>query len=408
MMKRHLGLVGATVVVVAGVAVYTQVARTDATPAPMTARVTRGSIVDTVDATGTIQPVTTVQVGTQVSGTIKSLAADFNTRVRRGQVIAVLEPSLFQTQVEQAKATVAKLQADAERAAVDVDDTQAKLRRARALSAQQLISASDLDTAVTAATQAEAQVKSAQAQIVQARAQLEQAQVNLGHTVISAPIDGIVVARSVDVGQTVAASMQAPTLFVIAGDLSHMQVLASVDESDIGRVRPGQPVSFTVDAYPGETFTGTVAQVRLQPTVDQNVVSYTTVIDVPNRSEKLKPGMTASVSIEIARADDVLRVPASALRFRPAPESTEARAPQVPRTGGGPHVWVWNAGAMQPVRVEPGLSNGTMTAVTGGDLTEGAEVVTGTSNSTQRAAAPTTSPLLPTRRGGGAGARGSR
>jgi HlyD family secretion protein len=394
-MKRHLGLVGATVVVVAGVvAAYTQVARTDSTPAPTTARVTRGSIVDTVDATGTIQPVTTVQVGTQVSGTIKSLAADFNTRVRRGQVIAVLEPSLFQTQVEQAKATVAKLQADAERAAVDVNDTQAKLRRARELSEKQLISASDLDTAVTAATQAEAQVKSAQAQIVQARAQLEQAQVNLGHTIIAAPIDGIVVARSVDVGQTVAASMQAPTLFVIAGDLSHMQVLASVDESDIGRVRQGQPVSFTVDAYPGETFTGTVAQVRLQPTVDQNVVSYTTVIDVPNRSEKLKPGMTASVSIEIARADDVLRVPASALRFR--------------QERGAKQVWVWAGGSMQPHHVDTGLSNGTMTAVTSSDLSEGAEVVTGTSDSTQRAAAPTTSPLLPARRGGGAGARGGR
>ena len=388
-MKTHLGLVGATIVVVAGVAAYTQVARSDSTPAPMTARVTRGSIVDTVDATGTIQPVTTVQVGTQVSGTIKSLGADFNTNVRRGQVIAVLEPSLFQTQVDQAKATVAKLQADAERAAVDVRDTQAKLRRAQELSDKQLIAASDLDTAVTAANQAEAQVKSAEAQIVQARAQLEQAQVNLGHTVITAPIDGIVVARSVDVGQTVAASMQAPTLFVIAGDLSHMQVLASVDESDIGRVQQGQPVSFTVDAYPGETFTGAVAQVRLQPTVDQNVVSYTTVIDVPNRSQKLKPGMTASVSIEIARADDVLRVPASALRFR--------------QERGAKQVWVWAGGSMQPHRVDAGLSNGTLTAVTSSNLSEGAEVVTGTSDGTQRAAAPTTSPLLPTRRGGAAG-----
>jgi len=410
-MKKHLGLAGATVVLAAGVAAYTQVARSDSTPAPMTARVTRGSVVDTVDATGTIQPVTTVQVGTQVSGTIKSLAADFNTTVRRGQVIAVLEPSLFQTQVEQAKATVAKLQADAERAAVDVRDTQAKLRRARELSERQLISASDLDTAVTAANQAEAQVKSAEAQIVQARAQLEQEQVNLGHTVISAPIDGIVVARSVDVGQTVAASMQAPTLFVIAGDLSHMQVLASVDESDIGRVQQGQPVSFTVDAYPGDTFTGTVSQVRLQPTVDQNVVSYTTVIDVPNRSQKLKPGMTASVSIEIARADDVLRVPAAALRFRPPSDPSGdggTRAARGTRNGTSRRVWVWTGGAMQPSRVELGLSNGTMTAITGGELTEGAEVVTGTADATQRAAAtPATSPLLPFngRRGGAGGSR---
>jgi HlyD family secretion protein len=423
-MKRHLGLIGVTAAVIAGVAAYTQVARTDSTPEPVTARVTRGSIVDTVDATGTIQPVTTVQVGTQVSGTIKSLAADFNTTVKRGQVIAVLEPSLFQTQVEQAKATVAKLQADAERAEVDVRDTQAKLKRARELSDKQLISASDLDTAVTAAHQSEAQVKSAQAQIVQARAQLEQAQVNLGHTIITAPIDGIVVARSVDVGQTVAASMQAPTLYVIAGDLSHMQVLASVDESDIGRVQQGQPVSFTVDAYPGDTFTGTVSQVRLQPTVDQNVVSYTTVIDVPNKSLKLKPGMTASVSIEIARADDVLRVPAAALRFRPASDATHEasdtrttsgttgapREARAPRTGNTRRVFVYADGGMQPHRVEIGLSNGTMTAVIGGDLTEGAEVVTSAGDTKQSAAAaPATSPLLPFggRRSGSGGRPGA-
>jgi HlyD family secretion protein len=419
-MRRHLGLIGVTVAVAVAIVAYTQVARTDSTPEPITARVTRGSIVDTVDATGTIQPVTTVQVGTQVSGTIKSLAADFNTTVHRGQVIAVLEPSLFQTQVDQAKATVAKLQADAERAAVDVRDTQAKLKRARELSDKQLISASDLDTAVTAASQAEAQVKSSEAQITQARAQLEQAQVNLGHTIITAPIDGIVVARSVDVGQTVAASMQAPTLFVIAGDLTRMQVLASVDESDIGRVKQGQVVSFSVDAYPGDTFSGTVSQVRLQPTVEQNVVSYTTVIDVPNRDLKLKPGMTANVGIEIARADDVLRVPSAALRFRPKSDrasaggigSSNGNAPRqgrgAPRDPNMHRVWVWTDGAMQPRRVETGLSNGTMTAVTSGDLTEGAEVVTSTADAAQRAAAPASSPLIPTfgRRGAGGGRQG--
>ena len=431
-MKRHLGLIAVTLTAVTGAAAYTQAGRSDAQSTPITAPVTRGSIVDKVDATGTIQPVTTVQVGTQVSGTIKSLAADFNTRVHRGQVIAVLEPSLFQTQVDQAQATVAKLQADAERAAVDVTDSQAKLRRARELSAQQLIPASDLDTADATARQAEAQVKSAQAQIVQARASLEQAQVNLGHTVITAPIDGIVVARSVDVGQTVAASMEAPTLFVIAQDLAHMQVLASVDESDIGRVQPNQAVSFTVDAYPGETFEGTVAQVRLQPTVDQNVVSYTTVIDVPNRSLKLKPGMTASVSIEIARADNVLRVPNSALRFRPVPASPHntgadtgtrtatARAAAAGSATAGTatagtvtrersehqrRVWIWKDGAIQAQRVETGLSDSTMTAILDGGLTEGSEVVTGTAGATQQAAAATTSPLLPARRGGPGGAR---
>jgi HlyD family secretion protein len=427
-MRRHFGLIGVALALAVAIVAYTQVARTDSTPQPITARVTRGSIVDAVDATGTIQPVTTVQVGTQVSGTIKSLAADFNTIVHRGQVIATLEPSLFQTQVAQAKATVTKLQADAERAAVDVRDTQAKLKRARELSDKQLISASDLDTAATAASQAEAQVKSAEAQIIQGKAQLEQAQVNLGHTIITAPIDGIVVARSVDVGQTVAASMQAPTLYVIAGDLTRMQVLASVDESDIGRVKQGQMVSFSVDAYPGDTFSGTVSQVRLQPTVEQNVVSYTTVIDVPNRDLKLKPGMTANVSIEIARADDVLRVPSAALRFRP--KTDRAAAGTNGNTNGGTarqgrggaprdpnvhRVWVWSDGAMQAHRIETGLSNGTMTAVTSGDLTEGAEVVTSTADATQRASAsPTTSPLIPfsgrrgaggSRQGGGGGGR---
>ena len=268
-----------------------------------------------------------------------------------------------------------------------------------------------------------------QAQIAQARASLEQAQVNLGHTVITAPIDGIVVARSVDVGQTVAASMQAPTLYVIAGDLSHMQVLASVDESDIGRVQQGQAVSFTVDAYPGETFSGTVSQVRLQPTVDQNVVSYTTVIDVPNKSLQLKPGMTASVSIEIARADDVLRVPAAALRFRPASDGARSNAgseangargtsgtggapreARAPRNGNIRRVFVYADGAIQPHRVETGLSNGTMTAITGGDLAEGADVVTSAGDTKQNAsAAPATSPLLPFggRRSGGGGRRGA-
>jgi HlyD family secretion protein len=267
---------------------------------------------------------------------------------------------------------------------------------------------------------------------VQARAALQQADVNLGHTVITAPIDGIVVARSVDVGQTVAASMQAPTLFVIAQDLAHMQVLASIDESDIGRVQAGQKVSFTVDAYPGESFGGTVSQVRLQPTVEQNVVSYTTVIDVPNDSLKLKPGMTASVSVEIARADDVLRVPTSALRFKPPADATgadTARTASAPdgrprgasrqtaadgtrqQPGNTRRVWVWTDGAMQAHRVEVGLSDGTMTAIASPDLAEGAEVVTSTADTTQRSAATTTSPLLPfgTRRGGaGAGAGGAR
>jgi HlyD family secretion protein len=400
-------------------------------PAPVTVAVTRGNVVHTVDATGTVEAVTTVQVGSQVSGTIQSLYVDFNSSVRRGQVIARLDPSLFQTQVDQAQATLLRLQADLERTRVDASDTQRKFQRAQELFAQLLIPRSDLETAEANALQAQAATKSAEAQIAQARASWNQAQVNLAHTVITAPIDGIVISRNVDVGQTVAATMQAPTLFVIARDLTHMQVRASVNEADVGAIQPGQPVSFRVDAYPDETFSGSVTQVRLQPIVEQNVVSYTTVIDVPNPDMDLRPGMTANVTIEIARDDDVLRVPNAALRFRPtadlfaalaqkaplplepgsAPVATAGRGRQTAqaperasparsalptRTEGRGHaaVWVLRDGPLESVNVRLGVTDGVTTAVLAGDLAEGDQVVTGTS--VDAATAQTTrSPLLP-------------
>lgn len=375
--------------------------------------VSRGDVVETIDATGTLQAVTTVQVGTQVSGTIKRLRADFNSRVRRGQVIAELDPSLFQAQVEQARATVVRLEAEAGRAAVQLEDARNKLTRARELSAKQLISTSDLETAEVSSRQAEAAVKAADAQTVQARASLSQAQVNLAHTIIAAPIDGIVISRNVDVGQTVAASMQAPTLFVIARDLTQMQVQASVAESDIGRIRTGQMVRFRVDAYPADIFVGTVSQVRLQPTVEQNVVSYVTVIDVHNPELKLKPGMTANVTVEVARAIDVLRVPNAALRVRPSAEvlatygggaaNEEGDRP----AGRAPVVWTVDGGVLARVPVTPGISDGTYTAVSDSSVAEGTQVVTsialaGTTGTTT----PSASPLLPTRgRGPGGGGR---
>jgi HlyD family secretion protein len=285
-----------------------------------TAAVTRGDVVDTVGATGTLQAVTTVQVGTQVSGTISELHADFNSLVRKGQVLARLDPSLFQTQIEQARANLVRSQADLERQKVALDDATTKLARAKELSARQLLPRSELDAAEVAQRAAEAQLKSSQAQITQAQASLNQNQVNLEHTVIQAPIDGLVISRNVDVGQTVAASMQAPTLFVLAADLTKMQVVANLDESDVGRIRPRQVVTFRVDAYPNDSFRGSVSQVRLNPIVQQNVVTYATVIDVPNNELKLKPGMTANVNVEIARSGNVLRVPNSALRFRPTNE----------------------------------------------------------------------------------------
>lgn len=305
-------------------------------PAVITSTVTRGDIADQVGATGTLQAVTTVQVGTQVSGTIQALYADFNSLVRKGQVLARLDPSLFQTQIEQARANLLRAQADVERLRVALDDARTKAARARELSERQLLPRSDLDAAEVAVRSAEAQVRSAEAQVTQAQASLNQNQVNLQHTVIEAPIDGLVISRNVDVGQTVAASMQAPTLFVLAADLTKMQVIANLDESDVGRIRPRQRVTFRVDAYPAEEFSGSVAQVRLQPIVQQNVVTYATVIDVPNPDLKLKPGMTANVSVEIARREQVLRVPNTALRFRPTNDIFAALGQVPPAPGKAP------------------------------------------------------------------------
>ncbi|MDE3155030.1 MAG: efflux RND transporter periplasmic adaptor subunit, partial [Acidobacteriota bacterium] len=295
-----------------------------------TAAVTAGPVVDTVAATGALQAVTTVQVGSQVSGNIRALKADFNSIVRRGQVIAELDPSLFEAQLQQAKANLLKSQSDVERLRVTVEDSTRKLRRAEQLFARHLIAESDLEAAQVELKANQAQLQSSQAQVEQARASLTQSQVDLNHTIISAPIDGIVISRNVDVGQTVAASFQSPTLFVIAADLTKMQVNANIDEADIGRIRPGQRVRFRVDAYPAEEFIGTVSQIRLQPVVVQNVTTYATVIDVPNPQLKLKPGMTANVNVEVASRDHAVRVPNTALRFRPTVDMFAALNQAVP------------------------------------------------------------------------------
>jgi HlyD family secretion protein len=385
-MRRRILLTSA--VLLTGTVALTAFYRTtgDSTPELTTAVVARGDVVQSVKATGTLEAVTTVQVGSQVSGTIAELLADFNSQVKKGQVVARLEPSLFQTQVDQARATLVKLQSDAERARVALEDAKVQQRRAETLSSQQLLPTSELESARVATAQADAALKSAQAQIAQARAALGQAEVNLSHATITAPIDGIVISRNVDIGQTVAASMQAPVLFTIAQDLRHMQVNASVDEADIGKIAPTQLVNFQVDAYPGKTFVGSVRQVRLAPVVDQNVVSYVTVIDVPNPELQLKPGMTANVAITIARADDVLKVPNAALRFRA--ERGQARH----------RVWVLNGTTLTAVRVETGVDDGTTTAIVAGDLPEGARVVTGAAQATAATTQPSSaSPLMPQR-----------
>ena len=328
-MKRTFTLLLLTSLVISA-GVYTYLRQPDIVPEVRTVTVSKGDVVDSVGATGILEAVTTVQVGSQVSGKIEELYADFNSIVRAGEVIARLDPSLFETQVEQSKANLIRAQADVERLTIAIDDAETKLARAEGLSARDLIPASELEAAQVEARLAEAQLRSSRAQMTQAEASLNQVNVNLEHTIITSPIDGIVISRQVDVGQTVAASMQAPILFMLAADLTKMKVNANIDESDVGRIRPGQAVKFRVDAYPESEFEGLVSQVRMEPIIVENVVTYMTLIDVPNPDLRLKPGMTATVTLEIARRNDALRIPNAALRFRPTDDMFVALSLPVP------------------------------------------------------------------------------
>lgn len=299
--NRWLWAGGVVVLVLAGV--WLLLGLRSAKPQYRTASVEMGAITASVSATGTVRPVVQVAVGSQVSGTIDKLHVDYNDRVSSGQLLAELEPSFYRTAVVQAEANVSRAEAalhEAERA----------LRRAHELTERKVMAEVELETAETTFEQR-------QAELEQARASLETARVNLGHTRIRSPIDGVVLARSVDVGQTVAASLQAPQLYLIAGDLTKMQIETKIDEADIGQVQIGLPVSFTVDAFPERRFRGAVSQVRLEPIVEDNVVTYTTVIEVANPERLLRPGMTANVTIVVAERTDILRVPNAALRFRP-------------------------------------------------------------------------------------------
>jgi len=305
-----------------------------------TARAERGDLRAVVDATGTINAVTSVQVGSQVSGNIYRLHADFNSKVKRGQLIAEIEPSLFRgallqakADYENAKANVAAGKANLEKARATAAQTKADyertlgLTKAGVMSQQQLdLAKANYDSAAAAVSAADAQVTQAAAQVEQRKAAVSVAQTNLDHTYIYAPIDGTVVNRAIDVGQTVAASLQAPTLFTIAQDLTKMQVYTKTDESDVGQIRVGQKVSFKVDAFPRETFSGAVSQIRMNPTTVQNVVTYDTIIDFDNPELKLFPGMTAYVTIPVASAHNVLKVPNGALRYTPDMKPEELRA----------------------------------------------------------------------------------
>ncbi len=305
-----------------------------------TVLVDRGDVAMTVTATGTISAVTTVQVGSQVSGIIAALYADFNTPVTKGQLVAELDPTSFEAAVEQRRADVAQSE-------VRLRNARTQLRRQEQLLAKQLVAQADYDLA-------KADFDALEAQISQVKAALLQAQTNLGYTKIRSPIDGVVVDRQYDIGQTVAASFQAPTLFTIAQDLTKMQVQADVDQSDIGRIRVGQSARFTVDAYPDEEFVGAITQVRLNATVNQNVVTYPVIVGVENVELKLRPKMTADLSVEVDRVRDVLRIPNAALRFRPAEEASASGARRTGRGGsaGAPagRAGASRGGAARPAR----------------------------------------------------------
>ena len=370
----------------------------DDAPTFTTEAISRGDIVNVVSSSGTLQAVTMVQVGSQVSGTVEALQADFNSMVRQGQVLARLDQSNFASAVEQARASLVNAEAEVERLRVARDAADSALARAKELTERQLLPAADLQTADSASRSAAAQVVGAQARLVQARAAVDAANVNLAKTVIRSPIDGVVIARNVDVGQTVAASMSAPTLFVIAADLSQMQVNASIDESDLGQVAADQTVTFRVDAYPSETFRGKVSQVRLNPTTVNNVVTYAAIIDAPNPELKLKPGMTATVTIEVARREDVLRVPTAALRFKPAADVLARQGVSAP-AGKPPTVWVSTKGQLSPAAVKVGASDATFTELLSPELAEGTQVVTRavTAASSTTPATANNNPLLPSR-----------
>ena len=358
------------------------------------AKVDRGRIVAKVTATGTLSAIVTVQVGSQVSGRIAELNADFNSQVKKGQLIAKIDPALFQAAVEQARANYVAAQGNLAKSKAQAVDAERQYQRNKALAERKLIAQADLDTSQSNSDAARAQVDASAGAVEQARAALHQTEVNLAYTDIRSPTNGVVISRNVDVGQTVAASLQAPTLFVIAEDLAKMQVDTSVAEADVGRLRAGMTATFTVDAYPSEAFQGTVRQIRNAPQTVQNVVTYDAVIDVANTDLKLKPGMTANVTFVYAQKDDVPRLPNAALRFRP-PSDLAAFSNSTGRSGGRANadggtpapkpavdtpdrrtVWVMRDGKPVQTRIKIGISDGAFTEVVEGGIAPGDAVVT--------------------------------
>jgi HlyD family secretion protein len=408
MTKRRIFILLAVVAVAAALAIWRWQAG-DSKPKLQfeTSKVEQGKIIAKVTASGTLSAIVTVQVGSQVSGRIAALYADFNSPVKKGQLIAKIDPPLFQASVDQARANLAAAQGNLAKAKVQAVDARRQYQRQKELAARQLNAQADLDTAQATADGADAQVTASEGTVAQTRAALQSAEVNLAYTNILSPTSGTVISRNVDVGQTVAASLQAPTIFVIAEDLAKMQVDTSVSEADVGRLKSGMSASFTVDAYPGEVFRGQVRQIRNAPQTVQNVVTYDAVIDVDNSELKLKPGMTANVTFVYAEKDDVLKVPNSALRFRPPPSllgdakgggtggrpgGTGSTGATGGGTGGGQRpgiaagrpgeasdrrtVWTLNDDKPESKKIKTGISDGSFTEIKEGDVKAGDLVIT--------------------------------
>ncbi len=361
--KTTVLLVG--LILAAGVAAYSYWPNGKSPPSERyrTQTVDRGDIVQTITANGTLNPVVLVNVGTQVSGTVRKIHADFNDRVKEDQVLAELDPALFQAQVRQSEANVLAAQAALALARIKID-------RVATLQQKNLVAKEELDIA-------RQQVDAATAQLKLAEAQLERDRINLRNSVIRSPISGVVVARSVDVGQTVAANFQTPTLFQIAQDLRQMQINTSIAEADVGSLQPNMPASFTVDAYPDQRFQGRIRQIRLNPTIQQNVVTYNVVVDVDNADGRLLPGMTAYVSVNAAERKNVLRVPNAALSFQPRRDDEEEDKPRPPAKERKTQVHVLDErGKLKPVPVETGITDNALTEILSGDLKPGERVVT--------------------------------
>lgn len=367
-MKKILTVI--VVLIIAAIAAFTFSRGKSDAPNFRTEKISRGDIVSMVTAAGTVNAVTTVLVGTQVSGTIKEIYVDFNSRVKKGEMIARIDPSTFEAQVEQARANLLSARANLEKSEATLLDAKRTMERNRDLFSRNMIAKSEADTSETNYVSAKAQVSVSKAQVAQGDAALRISEINLRYTKILSPVDGTVVSRNVDVGQTVAASFQTPTLFNIAQDLTKMQIDTSVAEADIGKIIVGQPVDFNVDAYPEITFKGKVSEIRNAPIVVQNVVTYNVVVKVDNRELKLKPGMTANVSIIVSEKKGVLRIPNAALRFRPSDASSKA-APRDKGRG----VWILEDKQPKRIGVTAGINNGSYTELISGEIKEGQELI---------------------------------